>query len=136
MKRFLNHIYLLLAASVLFTSCLESDDDDFVLYDDVAITSFFISNAKVLSHTTSSTGGDSLYYANSTAVANYPFTIDHVKGEIFNADSLPYGTNPKNLLCDYTAKNNGMVGIENLVGDVNSDRHYSPNYTLGNRRGQ
>lgn len=117
MKRFLNHIYLLLAASVLFTSCLDSDDDDFVLYDDVAITSFFISNAKVLSHTTSSAGGDSLYYANSTVVANYPFTIDHVKGEIFNADSLPYGTNPKNLLCDYTAKNNGMVGIENLVGD-------------------
>lgn len=117
MKRFLNHIYLLLAATVLFTSCLESDDNEFTLYDDVALTSFYISSAKMLGHTTSSTGGDSLYYYTSTKVANYPFTIDHVKGEIFNVDSLPYGTNPTNLLCGYTSKNNGMVGIESLVGD-------------------
>lgn len=117
MKRFLNHIYLLLAATVLFTSCLDSDDNEFTLYDDVAITSFYISNAKMLGHTTSSTGGDSLYYYSSSEVANYPFSIDHVNGEIFNVDSLPYGTNPTNLLCGYTSKNNGMVGIESLVGD-------------------
>lgn len=117
MKRFLYNMLLPLVGAVLFASCIESDDNEFVLYDDVAITSFKISSSKILTHTTSSTGGDSTYYATSTAVSAVPFSIDHVNGEIYNPDSLPYGTNPKNLLCEYTAKNNAVVGLESLVGD-------------------
>lgn len=118
MKRFYNPIYLLLSAVVLFASCLESDDHDFTLYDDAAIISFSLTNARMLGHTTSSTGADSTYYYNTSIVADYPFSIDHQKGEIFNQDSLPYGIDPSKLLCAYSTLNNGMVGLENEVGDT------------------
>lgn len=118
MERFYNPIYLLLSAVVLFASCLESDDNEYELYDDAAIVSFSLTNAKMLMHTTSSTGGDSTYYANTSLVAEYPFSIDHQKGEIFNQDSLPYGVDPSRVLCAYATLNNGMVGLENEVGDT------------------
>lgn len=118
MEKFRNPIYLLLSVVVFFASCIDSDDNEFVLYDDAAITSFNLTSAKILNHTTSSKGEDSTYYSSTTVVVGYPFTIDHVKREIFNQDSLPYGIDATRLLCEYATVNNGMVGIENEVGDT------------------
>ncbi|MBO5824197.1 MAG: hypothetical protein J6Q93_04475 [Prevotella sp.] len=117
MKKLFNHIYLLLSVAVLLISCLESDETEFVLHDDAAITSFSITSAKILVQTKTKEGKDTTYYASSSKVSTYPFSIDHVNGEIFNADSLPYGTDATRLLCEYTTKNSGSVGIENIVGD-------------------
>lgn len=117
MKKIKYPIYLLLSVVVLFASCLESDDTEFVLHDDAAITSFRLTSAKRLMHTTSSKGEDSTYYVSTTSVTSAIFSIDHQKGEIFNLDSLDFGIDPSRMLCEYASMNNGMVGIENEVGD-------------------
>lgn len=117
MRRYFIPLCMLLAATFVFTSCMDEDEDDFTLYDNTAITAFSITSANIYTHTTSSTGEDSVVMVNSTAVSNIPFSIDHVKGEIYNPDSLPKGTDASKLLCSWSAKNNGMVFIENMAGD-------------------
>lgn len=107
----------LLVAALGFTSCLSSDDEEVTLYSDTAITSFYISTAKIYSTTTSSTGGDSTYYTTNSSMSDYPFYINQLSGEIYNTDSLPSGTDLTKLLCSYGSKNSGLVYIENLAGD-------------------
>lgn len=117
MRRYIRPLCTLLAAAVVLASCMDEDEEEVTLYDNIAITSFGITSAKIYTHVTSSTGKDSTVVVNSTAVSNYPFSIDHVKGEIYNTDSLPKGTDASKLLCSWSAKNNGMVFIENMTGD-------------------
>lgn len=116
MRRNLWSLGVLLSVAFLFASCLSSNDEDVVLYDDTAITSFYISNANIKYHTTSSTGNDSTYTKNISMSA-YPFCIDHVKGLIYNVDSLPVGTDAAKLLCSYSTKSNGVVYIETVNRD-------------------
>ena len=83
---------LLLMAALLFVSCLDDDyTDDITLYDDNAITQFNLTTAKLTVHTTTSGGEDSTYVIHTETVADYPFYIDQLKGEIYNVDSLPKG---------------------------------------------
>lgn len=116
MRRYFALCGLLLSAAFLFSSCLKDDEEEVTLYDDTAITSFGVSTAKVLVHTTSSTGEDSTYYSTST-LSSYPFSIDQLNNEIFNVDSLPYGTDVTKALVSYSTMNNGLAYIENLAGD-------------------
>lgn len=112
------HLCLLFAAATLLVSCLDTDyTDEVTLYDDIAITQFQITSAKVTRHTTSSTGEDSAYVAEDQSVADYPFYIDQLNGEIYNVDKLPYGVDATKLLCGVYTKNNAMVFIENLARD-------------------
>lgn len=104
MKIYIRPICLLLMAVSLFASCLDDDETEITLYDDIAITDF-----EITSGTVSGTTGVTL--------AGYPFSIDQQKGEIYNVDSLPVGTVPSSLLCSYGTKNNGLVYLENLTGD-------------------
>ena len=117
MNRHISSLCLLVSAAVLFVSCLNSDEEKVTLYDDVAITEFQITSAKVYKHTTSSKGEDSVYVDTDETVQYYPFYIDQLKGEIYNVDSLPAGTDAKTLLCGYSTKNNGFVVIENETRD-------------------
>lgn len=117
MRRHISSLCLLLTAAFLLTSCLSDDEDVITLYDDTAITAFQITSAEVQKHTLSSAGEDSVYVETNTEVSGYPFSIDHVKGEIFNVDSLPVGTDATRLLCAWSAKNNGLVYIKNEAGD-------------------
>lgn len=96
------------------TSCLSSDETEVTFYDDAAVTGFYISSAEVEHHTLSSAGKDSTYIETNTDVAKITFQIDQYAGRIYNTDSLPYGTNVKKLLCAYTTKNNGMLGIRSI----------------------
>lgn len=107
----------MLVAALGFTSCLSSDEDEVTLYSDTAITSFYISTAKIYHTTTSSTGGDSTYYTTNSSMSDYPFYINQLSGEIYNTDSLPSGTDLTKLLCSCSSKNSGLVYIENLAGD-------------------
>lgn len=117
MKRYISALCLLFAATFLFVSCLDDNTTEITLYDDIAITSFGLSSAQIYKHTTSSTGADSVYETSDQTVSNYPFRVDHQRGEIYNPDSLPLGIDPTRLLCTYTTKNNGVVLIENITGD-------------------
>lgn len=96
------------------TSCLSTDDTEVALYEDAAVTNFYISSANVEYHTLSSKGEDSTYVKANTDVASIKFMIDHYQGKIYNADSLPYGTDSKKLLCAYSTKSNGTLGIKTL----------------------
>lgn len=112
------HLCLLLVAALLLVSCLDTDyTDEVTLYDDIAITQFQITSARVTRHTTSSTGEDSTYVADDQSVADCPFYIDQLNGEIYNVDKLPYGVDATKLLCEVYTKNNAMVFIENIARD-------------------
>lgn len=104
MARYAHSICLMFFAAVLFTACVEDDETEVILYDDIAITDF-----EITSGTVSGTEDVSL--------SAYPFSIDHLNGLIFNTDSLPMGTDPSTLVCTYSTKNNGLVYIEDLMGD-------------------
>lgn len=96
------------------TSCLSTDDTEATLYEDAAVTNFYISSADVEYHTLSSKGEDSTYVKANTDVANIKFMIDQYQGKIYNVDSLPYGTDATKLLCAYSTKNNGTLGMKTL----------------------
>lgn len=117
MRRYFRTLVALSSAVVCLASCLNTDDDEVTLYSDTAVTSFSISTAKILTHITTASGKDSSYYYTNSSMSEYPFSIDQANGLIFNADSLPLGTDATKLLCSYGSKNNGLVYIENINRD-------------------
>lgn len=117
MKRISAPLILLFSAICLFSSCLNSDDDDVTFYDDTAITAFTLGNAKRTMTTTSSSGEDSSYVSTFSA-SSYKFYIDQLSHEIYNTDSLPYGTDPSKILCTVTTKNSGVVVIKDTDSDT------------------
>lgn len=117
-KRYLGTLCIMVAAIALFTSCLDSDNETSVtLYGDTAITAFGLTSSVAEKHTVSSKGEDSVYYVTDKSVSAYPFYIDHLKGEIYNVDSLPHYTDITRLLCSVSTKNSGSVVIENQARD-------------------
>lgn len=97
------------------TSCL-GDDQEYTYYDDVAITSFKLGALNLYRHTLSSTGADSTY-KRTLSFADYAFNIDQLKGEIWNADSLPMGIDASKVLCTITSKNSGVIAIKSMTSD-------------------
>ena len=98
---------------LLLVSCMKSKDNNVTLASDTAITSFSLGTMKRIVHTTSSTGADSTYKVSVTG-SDYKFSVDQVNHRIFNADSLPQGTDVSKVLCSVTALNNGGVFVEDL----------------------
>ena len=101
------------AVMLLLASCMKSKDNNVTLASDTAITSFSLGTMKRIVHTTSSTGADSTYKVSVTG-SDYKFSVDQVNHRIFNADSLPQGTDVSKVLCSVTALNNGGVFVEDL----------------------
>jgi hypothetical protein len=116
MKRIFIPFTILFTTLVVLSSCLNSDDDKVVYYDDTAITSFSLGTLNRTVHTVSSTGADSVYQTTLEG-SEYAFYIDHDKREIYNADSLPCGTDVKHVICSITIKNGGTVGIKSMTSD-------------------
>ena len=75
---------MLLVIAVL-TSCLKSNDDEAVYYNDAAITSFTLGTLNRYLHTTTAAGKDSIYKT-SVAASSYKFNIDQINHVIFNPD--------------------------------------------------
>ena len=93
------------AALLTLASCLGSNDEvNYVYYDDTAITEFSLGSLNVYVHTKSSTGSDSVYVT-TVSGSNYDFYIDQSKNEIYNVDSLPYGTDVAHVLATISSKN-------------------------------
>ncbi len=106
---------MLLVIAVL-TSCLKSNDDEAVYYNDAAITSFTLGTLNRYLHTTTAAGKDSIYKT-SVAASSYKFNIDQINHVIFNPDSLPLGIDASKVVCTIGTKNNGLVVIKNLNND-------------------
>lgn len=109
MKQKLYALSMLVAAVTTLSSCLGSDEEKTVtLHNDAALYTFVLGNMHQYFHPAG--------YPDSTAHnvvtgAYYPMTIDHLKGEVYNQDSLPVGTVRK-ALCTISTLNSGVVGLQ------------------------
>lgn len=118
MKRIIQCLAILFSGTFLLASCLSDDsDNEFVYYDDTAITSFSLGTLNQYLHTLSSAGEDSVYKVEVTG-SNYKFYIDQLKREIYNPDSLPLGTDAAHVICNVGSKNSGLVVIKNVDSDT------------------
>jgi hypothetical protein len=108
---------MLLSAIFMFSSCfLGNSDDNVVTYDDSAISSFSLGTLNRHLTTKSSTGADSIYKT-TISCSSYAFTIDQENKQIFNLDSLPYGTDPTKVVFTASTKNSGVVFVKSLTSD-------------------
>ena len=115
MRRLFGLLGVAISVVLLFTSCLKGNDDtDLTPYNDTAITAFTLGTLNQYLHTTSSTGADSTYKKTLTG-SDYNFTIDQLKREIYNPDSLPAGTDVKHVICTISSYNGGAVYYESLT---------------------
>lgn len=103
MKIWLTHFVILCAATLVFTSCLSTDEEEYTFYDDAAITAFSVSSINVHSYVKDKEGKDSLVITKETG-SDYKFYIDNIGGNIYNPDSLPYGTDAKHILVNISTK--------------------------------
>lgn len=109
-------IALLLMTVCAMSSCLKSDYDETVTYDDTAITSMTLGTLKCYMHTKSSKGTDSIYTIQVSG-SKYPLYIDQNKSEIYNTDSLPKGTDMAHVLLTVNTKNSGLAMLKSLTSD-------------------
>jgi len=111
MKQTLYALSLLLAATVTLSSCLGSDETNTVtLRNDAALYSFALGT---LHRYYQPANNPDSTISTSVVGSYYPMTIDHLKGVVFNHDSLPAGTVPK-ALCTVSALNSGVIGLKPL----------------------
>ena len=117
MKRYIHALCAALTCVVLYTSCMNSDDNSSaVVYDDMAITGFRLTSINRLVHSTTKAGKDTVI--KKTLANPVPFTINQETYEIYNVDSLPYGCDTKRVLATISSKNNGQIMIKSFVGDT------------------
>lgn len=118
MKRYIRSLCLLFSAAVLLTACMDDDDMEITLYNDIAITSFNITSATVNTTTTAEDGSTETSSYTDEMVKYIPFHIDQLNGKIYNVEPLPAGTDLTTLTCSYAVKNSGMVYIENQTDGI------------------
>jgi hypothetical protein len=113
MKRIFRVFGLFLALSLVLSSCLSSDESTTTtLYGDAAVTSFTLGSLNRYKYVKRNTTGLQDSLAKTTIDgAKYPMSIDQLKHEIYNLDSLPYGTDTTAVACTIATKNSGGVAL-------------------------
>ena len=117
---------LLTACVMLTTSCLgDTEEVNLSGYDDAAIIAFSLGTLNQYTYTKDDDGEETLSKTTYNG-ANYKFYIDQDKGEIYNPDSLPYGTDAAHVICIATSKNSGYITMraidsEDMVSYSSSD---------------
>lgn len=119
---------LFLAASLALSSCLSDDESTTTtLYGDAAVTSFTLGTLNRYKYVMrNSTGLQDSLVTTSINGAKYPMSIDQLKHEIYNLDSLPYGTDTTAVTCTIATKNSGGVALiapDSTVNWHNSSDH-------------
>ena len=113
---------VMLAALTLLSSCFNDDDETETDYTCMVSSATFGTLKRSL-HTLDSEGNDSVYTVSVTG-SNYPLTIDHLAGLIYNVDSLPVNTNVDKVV--FSAFNcYGTAAIESLYSKSDSIFTYS-----------
>lgn len=107
-------ICLLLLTLIVAASCLNSSNDDASsLYSDAAITSFSLGTLTRYQHQKTDAGNDTIIKTTVTG-SSYDFSIDQINHRIYNADSLPTGTDVSKLVVTLSTYNGGTVWIQDL----------------------
>jgi len=106
--RILNIFASLFIAACTITSCLDTDDTEFVPSQDASIKAFAIKDSIITYYDTKVDGKDTTL---STAVvgSHYPFVIDQLEARIYNPDSLPVGTDVSKVVIDVTVDGFSLV---------------------------
>ena len=116
MKRYIYTLCVILVGSSCLLSCMKSNDDTIVTYYETAITNMQLSAVNRNIQTKTSSGKDSSYVKKLTTFPK--FTVDHVNGRIFNADSLPNDCDLSHILVTLTASSyTGALFIKALEND-------------------
>lgn len=108
---------VLLLLSVVLASCVGTGSET-VTYSDTALTGFTLGTLKSnrTYHVTTSSGDDSTYViASSYSGSAYPMHINQNTNEIYNTDSLRYGTDLSKVVCTISTLNNGQVYFQSLT---------------------
>lgn len=111
MKRKFFTFITLLAAGLSLSSCLNSDDDNEVVYShDTAISAFSLGTMGRYMQRKSTKELDSLV-ASAVTGSDYKFTIDQANRQIYNEDSLPARTRTAAFLATISAKNSSYIQL-------------------------
>ena len=115
---------MLSAALMLLTASCKSSDEGITPSDQVGITAATFGSLR-----RQNTTGNS-YSTFVPSSATYPIFIDHIKGEIYNPDSLPVRTIPSKILLNLSFKNNSTGVLETLEKKDSFARTYYATDTL------
>ena len=102
----LNIIACLFVAACAITSCLDSEDIVYETNYNASITAFSFDSIITYYPSVTKEGKDTTL-SKYVVGSKYPFVIDQIRGQIYNADSLPKGTD-----------------ISKVVVDINTDGYY------------
>ena len=103
----LKYFWVFIAAACLFAACAKDDEED-----DLDTKSCFISGMTIGTLSRTVTRADSTVLVSVTGY-NFPLTIDHVNGQIYNVDSLPCNTNVAKVVFS-SLKAQGTLAIQSL----------------------
>lgn len=106
-------ISLMAVLSALSTSCDTDDSLEYTPSGECFMKSAGLGKLKRIMHTLDSKGKDSTYVTPVTG-SYYPLSIDQKNGRIYNADSLPKGTDAKHIVFSTIAAS-GSVMIRSLA---------------------
>ena len=115
---------MLSAALMLLTASCKSSDTGITPSDQVGITAATFGALR-----RQNTTGNS-YSTYTPSSQTYPIFIDHIKGEIYNPDSLPVRTIPSKILLTLSFKNNSSGVLETLEKKDSFARTYYATDTL------
>ena len=91
-----------LSVAIFMTSCLSDDTQEITYSKEASIKSFSLGTLKIQRIGKDKSGNDSAY-VDTMSMARYPFTIDQLKHEISNKDSLPVGTDISKVITNISA---------------------------------
>ena len=108
--KLLNIITSLLLVSCMTTSCLKDDTEEYDYSANASITAFSFNDIETKYKTV--VNGKDTTLSNIVYGSNYPFSIDQNAGLIYNADSLPYGTDVSKVSVSINADGYVFIAAE------------------------
>ncbi len=125
MKKYLATYFALFSVLFMGVSCVSSEDEDLELSPYALLRSFNLGNVKSYYPSFTSTGEDTVIVKTISA-SSFPFTINQLTGEVYNADSLPFGTDASKLVS--TAAATGVISV--YVDSTGTYEHFSSTDSL------
>lgn len=117
MKRLFRPLCVMLGALLTMTSCLSNNDDDTTVYGDMAITAITLGTLNRYTHSTSSSGNDTIIKTTLTGSA-YNMVIDQNTYRIYNQDLFPSGTDLAHVtISSVSTLNNAVVTLKSPTSD-------------------
>lgn len=117
MKKILYFILPMAMLACTVSSCLNTNNEEIVHYDDAAITSASFGTLTDTIYTKTKDGLKDSTYTTTFDASKYKFYIDQLEGKIYNPDSLPIRTSHR-MLVTLASKNSGYIYIKSLTSDT------------------